>query len=356
MLSEDTSKPDKLYIDVGGMVSVASFCFLSAKPLKKYTSEYSAKNKLDVYWDFRSLRPLHMDMSALTAFLSTAHRLRQYTDEAPSVLFEWNPDILTFFKDTKFLDLLFDYDLVRFKEGVVGGYLEGVINPATKFLVIEPDQIKSSLSEAKYSEEIKEYCREEVEELIIPHLSGIFAPRKNLFPLNDIQGTISRVMSELALNSILWGESTAFLGIQRRRFSIDIAVCDSGKGLLESLKEKKNSNLVNHLNNHSDALILSSIINAKGYGIRRLIRDVTELDGVVRLASYDTELQWRSSLWEEVSRTLNTNPTVSFSNIKEIIGQAYKYSSSGEKRRGFLREFGVGLRGVRASVKIHLPG
>ena len=98
-------------INVGPLNGLASLVYHLAPALAEVSREFSRGRQPDVIWDLRNAIPGHQSMATLTAFLSIAHRLRQFTGHAHRVLLHWNPKVLSFWSDIRFLELSKKYDL-----------------------------------------------------------------------------------------------------------------------------------------------------------------------------------------------------------------------------------------------------
>lgn len=123
------------------------------------------------------------------------------------------------------------------------------------------------------------------------------------FGSDDVIDRTADIMSQIVSNSILWGESEAYATIQanHKRKQIIVAVSDKGIGMRECIERKRKHPSYLKDGYHffkTKALsefesIVQSIYYRKDsdvYGIYNVIKDVLDLNGIVRIHSNDVQV------------------------------------------------------------------
>tara|TARA_Y100000588_G_scaffold382106_2_gene468957 strand:- start:628 stop:1668 length:1041 start_codon:yes stop_codon:yes gene_type:complete len=279
-------------INVGSLSSVRAVYNSTKYELNKFNKLWSEGMQPSVEWNLTDISIGKVNVAGLSFFLALAHRVRDYTGRPQEIVLEWHPKLFGFLYDISFFDIAEKYDLFVWPF-VLGGYEVGEINPKTK--ILSYDKI-SSLPDTFNSDELSEWKkvhREMYRGDIIQRCSSLFEGiaengKRNL-PL-----VMSRTCAELVTNSLLWGRTTAFVGLQRTSSKIFISVSDVGLGLKRSfiMKHPQVSDLTD-----IQAISACSAINQNDFGLKRAIMTVLELSGDVTIISNGGEVHWGQSNW-----------------------------------------------------------
>lgn len=347
-----------LPINVGPLNGLGSFCMHAAKPLKVFSDMYREGHAPQIEWDLRGIQPRHISMAGLTAFLSTAYRLRRFTHNPQTVKILWNPQVFSFLDDISFFRISKEFDLLKWPEEITSGYSEGETNPDTVLLVYRHKGVPTSAQGVEYRKAWKDEVREKFKEDLLLRCGRLFrVTRARVFPPR-LRDHVSIACAELVVNSLLWGRSPAFVGLQRSPKGITVAVSDSGNGFLNSMyKQLSTKQMIRPPADHLEALILASFINAREFGLRRVIESVIEEGGRVVLWSYDAELYWRRELWYWAKAAIEGD-SIELANIEELLNTVNKpihaTPTLEDKEKGFCRRWKDGLRGARIAFEIPL--
>ncbi|MEA2206522.1 MAG: hypothetical protein QOE77_3298 [Blastocatellia bacterium] len=354
-----TAEKTILPINVGPLNGLGSLCFHAAKTLSHFSDLYREGHVPKVVWDLRNVQPRHMSMAGLTAFLATAYRLRKFTTNAPSVQVSWNPQVFSFWEDISLFRIVSEHDIFRWPDAVTGGSWFGDTNPNTELLMFEyKEHVPDRSDNLDYWKTWKDTVRQKFKDLLLLRCGRLFEStwRSIDFP-EKLKDQVAVASAELVVNSILWGGSAAFVGLQRTSNGITVAVCDSGHGFFHSLYAQESSKQKVYPQNNLEALVIGSLINTREYGLRRVINTVIQNGGKVLMSSYDSELHWKEPLWMRIQQaTIETEGRpVDLGMLTQTIGSPVTGSPTDEDRRdGFCRLWNYGLRGVRIAFEIPL--
>src|ERR1043165_101060 len=343
-------------IDVGPLNGVGSFCLHAAKKLRRFSELYREGQSPAVEWDLRNVEPRHMSMAGLTTFLSTAYRLRQFTKKAPYVRLRWNPQTFSFWEDISLFKLASQHDIFTWPEAVSETSWFGYSNPNTELLMFEfTNDIPNRSHNIQYWKGWKDSVRQRFKDILLLRCGRLFRSNKNTYFPEKLKDQIAITSAELVVNSMLWGHSTAFVGLQRSRVGITVAVCDSGRGFHGSLYEQQSSKQSVYPENNLEALIIGSLINTREYGLRRVINTVIKNGGRALLSSFDAELHWKETLWlkaKEATFGEGEHP-LDIKRLTQTVGRPVTGSPTLEDREnGFSRVWQYGLRGSRIAFEI----
>lgn len=347
--SPDLASP--MLIDAGRLDSLAAMVYNTAEPLKKFSEGYAAGGTPRIVWDLRGLVERQMSMAALTAFLAVAYRLRQFVPKAAEAKLRWSPSVFGFLDDTDFFKIVKANDLITFPEEILGGYWHvlGKTSPSTKFLMF-PEREAPPYDNQEQWTNWKDNTRTYIRNQIRSYTGEIFKPSVIAKSLpRQLEQVVTQAAAELALNSIMWGETAAFVGVQRSPARISVAVCDSGLAFLHSLRHGRSRGRKYAPTAHVEALVLASILNQREYGLRRVIEEVVENNGWVSLWSYDGEVHWRRSNWSRY-RDIYESEELTRAIEPSIRGRV----DARQKEAGYFRHWSQGLRGARISFEIPL--
>jgi len=345
----------EIYISIGGLESVASVYKHTSKGLQEFNDRWRNGEKPIIRWDFRSLKHKGISISALAFFIAIAHRVRHFIGYSQPVFIDWNPRILSFLYDIDFFKVANSHDLFEWPYEI-GGFDTGKINPNTKLLsynqLSELPNIKDNIQLSNW----KRLHRESYRHDIINKCESLFIQKDEHTLGPNLALVMSRTCAEIAINSLLWGQSAAFLGIQRSNRRITISISDIGVGLKSSLISK---NLyINSLNNEQSdiiAIALCSVINENDFGLKRAISTVINLGGSISIASNSGEILWCNSLWSEVVNCFDGNNAESL--ISQLPKSIYKAMPI-DREKGYVRKWSNSIRGTRISfsIPINLEG
>ena len=351
MKQSDTSQ-NVFSINVGPLNGLAALTYYLAEQFKLLNRDYASGKNPEVIWDLRNVMPRYQNMATLTAFLSLAHRLRSFTGHAHGALLSWNPRVLSFWSDIAFLDLSMKYDLIAWPEKLIGGYPSKVTNPNTIIVDFPNDTNIPDKSDILEWKAWKDNKREEVKEQLMLKCSRLFEKSSKYRLPSKLRDQIAITSAELIVNSLLHGNSMAFLGIQRTSKRITVAVCDAGIGFVNSLqKQNRQWSQLKELN-HVDAIFIGSLENMREMGLRRAIDMTVNVGGHVLVLSNDAEVRWDGELWERAKNSLHPERYVA-PNIREIFGEpASSTVNIDTKLNGYYRLWRTGLRGTRISFEI----
>lgn len=354
-----TAPASKLPINVGPLTGLASFCLYTARGLKQFSDLYMEGERPEVEWDLRFIEPSHMSMAALTAFLSTAHRVRQFTDHAQPIRVVWNPQVFAFWEDITFFQIAKQYDLFRWQEGILGGYSSGDTNPNTELLVIPFENVPDRSVDLEQWKMWKDSVRQKFKDELILRCGRLFQPsrRSGEFP-QKLRDHIAVACAELVVNSLLWGRSSAFVGLQRSGSGITVSVCDSGVGFISSLHGQPTKFKTLRSGNHVEALAIGAVVNKREYGLRRVISTVIEHGGWVSMSSFDTDIIWKERLWERAKAGAGTaeESSLNLRTLMSAIGTPVSSKPTHDEREdGYYRIWDHGLRGTRIAFEIRFP-
>jgi|GEM_PF-1584916 len=346
----------QLRIDVGGLRSVESLVVRTGRSLKEYSDLYRRGASPEVVWDLRGCLPKRMNMATVTAFLSVADRLREFSGRPQKARVRYNPQIFQFWDDIDFISLVHDLDLFSWEpKDVLGGYQRGETNPDTRIfafsLADDPPSRKNESAWINWKDGVRNLLREKMLLLCGP----LFHENRGSRPFpKDLPNVIANTCAELVLNASMWGHSDSFVGLQRTSGRITAAVCDTGSGLLNSFankpidKKQKNPKLESDV----ESILLASLINRQDFGLRRAISSVVGRNGWVMMSSSAGVLKWRKPSWAKALEIYDSNPSQLPSAQTLFPQDSSSTPVSDDTDSGYCRLLECGLRGVRVSFEI----
>lgn len=341
---------DNLTINIGQLQSVASVYANVSKGLLEFNRRWASGHKVSVTWDMTNLTSGHINMTAASFFLAIAHRVRLFTEQRQAIRIDWHPKQFSFLADIGFFKISNEYDLFDWPFEI-GGYEINTINPNTKILAF--DQIYSSpiYSDSHEVAEWKKVHREQYRREIINRCESLLSVSESYLG-RDLPLIMSRTCAELVTNSLLWGNSTSFLALQRSKKSISISVIDIGRGFRSSLGQKSDMlNINTSLLDDISSIAIGSIINQNDFGLKRAISTVIELDGTISITSNSGEIHWANDSWQKYLRFLyDYNIESAISSLPTPI----KKSTSQDRENGYTRTWNNSIRGTRIEFNIPL--
>jgi len=339
---------DNIIINVGPLNSFASLNFHISDGLNQFNDNFVRGKQTKIIWSLNKLEQYSINMATLTAFLSVAYRLRKYSNQPQEILMDWKPPVLAFLTDVSFFRIAENLDLFTWDERLIGGFKCGETNPNTGIFFFENKSIveKDNLNDwIKW----KDNNRQEIQYYINSTCYNIFNPEHQSYQFSQkLTDTLSSTATELALNSIMHGRETAFIGAQRSSERITVSVCDCGVGFVNSLK-KINSSLDTSIS-HIKGVLIGSIINKKEYGLLEAINSVLEHNGWVIISSYDGEVCFKPSLWNKI-KYLSPDDIIK-EKIEDLLGDQVKQITYDVKQIGYWRQLYKTLRGTRITFEI----
>lgn len=349
---------DKFRIDPGPLTSISAFYKWTVKPLHILSDLIREGNDVDIEWDLRSVEFKRINFAALATFLSTAYRVRSYVSNTPLLLLVWNPRILGFLYDISFISIVKEFDICNFQEGMIGGFESGTINPNTELIVFPYKDSPNYQLDATAWQSWKDDQRMQITKVLLKKTSKIFDSRSNKTGLpNNSKNLIATSTAELILNSILWGKSTAFVGMQRSGKRISIVVADSGQGFLRSLYDNTSKSKGINISTHSDALVFASMTNNRDFGLKKVINMITENGGWVEMSSYSSEIRWSSPSWGAANKSFEEvlgNSLDMPGLIEKVFETPISNAKYEQKQKGYYRNWSRGIRGARISFELPL--
>ena len=345
------SNNNEIKINIGGLESIASVYRNASKGLSKFTKMWAEGKTPKVIWDCRSIRSGKMSMAAISFFLAIAHRVRQFTNTSQLCQLEWNPKILGFWADIGFFRIADNYGLFEWPYEI-GGYESNKTNPNTKLIACDPLEEVPNINDLDRISEFKKIHREYYKQYIIENCEALFAYSDNDYLGESIPLVMSRTCAELATNSLLWGRSTPFIGLQRSTKYISICVSDIGIGFKHSLLSRYNyQKILNKNNSDIISVALGSVINKFGFGLKRAISTVIELNGHISITSNSGEIYWKHDLWNRfISNFKCDEPEYAI----DLLPQSIYKANYEHKERGYVRSWSNSIRGSRISFTIPL--
>lgn len=352
-------------IAAGPLNSLASLTFFLSEPLHHLSQLYAEGKVVEPYFDLSEVEPRRQSMAALTAFLSIAERLSKYIGYPVPVLFNWNPAVLGFWHDIKFLSIARDNGCMAFPEELVGGYTTGSTNPNTRMIRYElnPADPQPSRNQVVPLRAWKDRNRLRLSNDLSFICQHVFNPPHSRARI-DVQlvNTVSANAAELALNALMHGNAAAYVGLQRSPSAITVAVCDCGDGFPRSLSRHPlySTGVMNKIPSDTQALLMGSLMNKSEMGLRRAISEITQSQdieaGSVIMSSYAGEIQWREELWTHALASFDellTDP--SELDVVGLLGEAISGTPThSTKHQGFHRTWKLGLRGTRVAFELKL--
>ncbi|EGQ8671036.1 hypothetical protein ACPF3S_001333 [Vibrio cholerae] len=339
-------------IRVGAMQSVASVYFSSRKSLDEFNSEWALGHQPSVTWDLSQLKPGRVNVAAVAFLLALAHRIRVFTGQRQKTVIEWHPNLFSFLFDINFFTVSDNYDLFEWPFEI-GGFEGGKTNPNTKVLAFSQLETVPDIRDFEGIAKWKKVHRENYRSNIIHSCEALFSVNENANPKN-LPLIMSRNCAELVTNSLLWGDATPFIGLQRTRSNIFISVSDIGRGLRGSLIQKQ---LVTKQScDDLYSIALACTINKNDFGLKRAIGTVVELGGNISISSGKCEINWGAELWRHFLTDIDNDGFEYAVQQLAIRSDDTTEASYDKKINGFRRAWPSSIRGTRVSFSIPLEG
>ena len=308
-------------------------------------------------WRLSTVQQGTVRIAGITAFISIARFLRRYSGQRMPISMEWNAKLLGFLHDIGLFDLDKKYDLFDWG-GTDGGYIAGFTNPDTK--IIDYIDVPDFLDPRDFIaiEAWKKDKREDIKRNLKVRTEGIFySPYQNDRNVQYLKSLMESNTAELIANSLLHAREVCFVGLQRTRYRITIAVSDTGKGFPRTLLNNYPI-LSDRLktDDHLMGILIASFIKLEKLGeigLYRTINEIIEVGGWVVINSYNAEIRWERELWNKVKnwflfgRLEKTLPDLS------ILGEIETKSVDKTKiLKGYAKKFPSSIPGTRITFEI----
>lgn len=309
---------------IGPLTSFASLQYHFSKNIRELRRIYVAGETPKVIYDLSQLEYKAISMGGLTALLAISYRIRQYTERPIYLDFSWDPHVQGFLADISFFTISRRFDLFYWDERMVGGFESGTTNPNSKLLFyadVNPQSIFSSKPEL---DDFKRILKQKISPNFLLRCANIFSGFGD-----KIVGIVSNTTLELIVNSLIHGESIAFVGLQRTSKRITVAVSDYGVGFPKSLNRtffKESPNKMSHM----EGIVIGTLIQQKAHGLRLAISEtlscpIGENTGKtpwVVISSYDSGIRFEQENWSKIieNSQILENPSVLKKLSKELPG------------------------------------
>jgi len=338
-------------LDVGTLRSVNSLNFKLSELLKRLNAG-NIKHS-DVQFDLSHLEPAGASLGAITAFLAISHKISRIIQHPIPVKLLWNPYIIKFLKYIDFFSEAAKNDSLVWDENIIGGFREDSFNPYTKIKSFHFEIPEFSYQDIDKVNDLKTALTDSVYPQVLLMIKSIFPG----FALDDntIFGfieKISRVSTELIVNSILHGKSTPYFAVQRAAKRISICISDAGIGFLASLKKTNQEISRLNISRNVEGIAFASLLRSKPIGLTDAIDAVIANDGWISISSIDCEVSWTSHNWESAK---NYKREINSFRIENIIPQKLSgYVSKEIFEVGFYRIFPYSFWGSHISFEVPL--
>jgi len=343
------SSRHEIVINIGGLEGIPSVYKCTSKGLQEFNESWKSGELSSICWDLRSLKNKKLNMTAISFFLAIANRVRQFVGCAQKVLINWNPQVLGFLVEIGFFEVANLYDLFEWPYEI-GGYEVGRINPNTKLLSYDSLSLLPDVEDTHQLSDWKKIHRENYRKDIISKCEALFMQKDEKRFGTSLALVMSRTCAEISINSLLWGHSAAFLGLQRSRKNITISISDIGVGFKSSLLSRSlHESLLNDTNSDINSVIIGSVLNENDFGLKRAIATVIEFGGSISIASNSGEILWGETLWKNFIECFN-DKGIEFA-ISTLPTPIYKAEYK-DKKNGYIRKWKDSIRGARVSFNI----
>ncbi|MEO7357976.1 MAG: hypothetical protein ABIY50_10720 [Ignavibacteria bacterium] len=347
---------EEIQINVGSLSSI-EMLYYNISPILKEIRKTAMEEKIPprIIWDFRNIVEKKMNMATLTAFLSIAKSISNYFGKPSPILLRWNPSIIGFLYDISFFKNGLELSIISVPKEMIGGFTPHTTNPNTKIVYYnEVPTIfddKDSISVNQW----KKKNRERISKSLIVSLGNIFS--NNIFEKvwNDrFKYVLSNVAAELAINSLLHGQETVFIGIQRSSVGISVSVCDSGIGFLNSMKTSNKWIKKIDKTTNIKCLVYASLWKEYDIGLKLVIDEITKNGGWVKMSSFDSEVKWEQKNWTSAKKIFDReNFQIGKQEVNDILGPPeHAFFFQGKEKNGYYVIYPNSIRGSRIAFEI----
>lgn len=337
-------------INTGSLSSLSNLNYHLTKELKILRESYLNGNGNVPVWDLTDITPKKVSFSALTAFLAISKTIRDFIGKPIEIRVIWHPEFQGFLSDIDFLKIAQEFDLYDWK-GMLGGFINKKTSPNTRIFYYS-DIPTFNYTDLENIVNWKDIKREELKRSISFRLKPLFDNNYFIDQWNkELEAIFTTTISELVVNSLIHGRSTAFVGVQRTRKGITTCVCDSGIGFLNSLKKYK-PELIEFLDNSNLKSILYSSFHSKNkIGLYRAISDVLKSNGYINISSFDSEILWKPEIWTFIDKYQTLEEILKLDILKSDFFTD-GYSDMDKLNKGYFKKYDHFLMGSRITFEI----
>lgn len=345
---------DVFEINVGRLKNIESFSSQVEKQLQAYNRCYKAGDRRVVEWNLEYLEPRHTNLTAITAFLSMAYRLRIITGMSHTARFVWNRDLQGFLADINFFRIIKQYDLFRWNEEQTGGYVTGSTNP-NSLLIVAPLRLAPREEDVGHWKAWKDETRSHWQRKLTLKCNNLFSPGfgSQDYP-EKLRDQIIISAAELILNAHMHGEQAAFIGLQRSGVGITVSVCDSGIGLAQSLKTSEKLTPAQCESPGVPATV-ASFVNKRDMGLQRVIDKVVAENGYVIVSSDADSITWSAANWSLACAAFD-EPSPEITDVAAILGSPMRGKFAPSRQEGGWNTQEFGLSGTRVAFELPSHG
>lgn len=349
-------------IRVGPLNSINSLYVFLGPAMHEVRNQFIHGRFTDIKFDLRNLVYQRINISALSAFLSTSRKIREVTGKPIGLIFNWEPNIFAFLTDVGFFSISKKLDIFYWDERIVGGFKSGVTNPNTK-IVYFSDHEAMKISDGLNEQELISY-KSKLKQRIIPNFVLRCAAILSDFP-PSLKNTVINSAIELIVNALVHGQDLAVVGLQRSSRRITVCVSDSGIGFRKSISKTFGENFANI--SHSQALLIGSLMQKSEHGLRLAIEEVLNFDSVmlprdllvnegwVILSSYDAELRWQKFNWANAKQQFDSfSLNGAFPATENFLGESVVKIEQDSSSLGYWKNHQNTLVGTRVTFEIPL--
>lgn len=351
-----------LLIRVGPLNSINSLYTYLGPSINELRNRFMHGDFSEIKFDLRNLVHQKISISALTAFLTISSKIREATGKPIELLFNWDPNILSFLTDIEFFKISEKLDIFYWDERLIGGFQLNKTNPSTK-LIYFSDKRSMTISNFLSETELINY-KSILKQKIAPNfvlrcsdvMTGLNQPMIN---------TITNSAVELIVNSLIHGQDIAIVGLQRSSKRITISVSDGGIGFKKSIIKTFGNKYKNI--NHSQSLMIGSLIQKKEHGLRLAIEEVLNFnniyntqdllanEGWVNMSTYDSEIRWQKLNWAKAKEKFDKlNENEELKPTEEYLGDSKQRIEFIDTTYGYWKQHPYSLIGTRITFEISL--
>ncbi|WP_316799683.1 hypothetical protein [Pedobacter frigidisoli] len=353
---------DEFIIKVGSLNSLNSLYTFLGSAMTDVRNRFIHGNFTEIKFDLRNLIYQKINISALTAFISTGKKIREATGKPIGLILTWDPNILAFLTDIDFFAISEKLDIFYWDKRMVGGFRSGNTNPDTKIIYFS-DGKSMSISNILANDDLLHY-KSGLKQKIAPNFALRCSSILNGFPQGLIN-TITNSTIELIVNALVHGQDIAVVGLQRSSRLITVSVSDGGIGVRKSIM-KTFGEEVNGIDN-AQGLVISALMQKKEHGLRLAIEEVLNYEdnlsfvdmnfneGWVNMSSFDAEIRWQKSNWSRAKSKFDYLDDLSqLPEAKDFLSDASQKVDKTELDKGYWRKHNNILVGTRITFEIPL--
>lgn len=309
----------EIVFSVGPITSFRSLHYHFCEKIGELRSLYLSGVTPRVIYDLSGLEFKAISIGGLTALLAISCRIRQYTENPILLAFNWDPHVQGFLTDIAFFDISRRFDLFEWDERVVGGFEMGKTNPNSKLLYYADVNPQDKFASHEELNEFKRSLKQKIAPNFLLRCSNVFRGFSD-----RLEGVVSNTTLELIVNSLIHGESIAFVGLQRTTKRITVAVSDYGVGFPRSLNKTFFRDSRKKLS-HLQGILIGTQIQKKDHGLRLAISETLDFGKGkdrkpwVVIASFDTELRFTAESWNQTKVHFDEDEMFSKAEVNEFI-------------------------------------